>query len=350
MTSGRGEGAVVEAADLLERAAECAGTDPARAGALAVQAAAFLRRVECHGTMAAAAHLFAAANELVRAVSVWARAADLAPDDQTRARDLSNLGNAARQAGWWSQSVAAHRQAYALARIGFGADSEQAAAAGHNLAVTLKYTGGFTEAGRLYRTALDVATATGNNAFAAVICHNLGGLAHARGAPVEGVRWARQGLRLREKCDPNPLAVAADQGALAALLIGTGDHQEAEHLLTQCRAAFVELLGPGHYEVAVVDSNLATLALARDDLDAARTYAEHALACKQATLGPTHPDLAPTLTTLGTIRRRLGSPADAIALHQRALDVLASQASPDHPLLATIRANLQVATDHQLIG
>lgn len=281
----------------------------------AVEAAALLGRVERHDTLAAAAQLFTAA------------------------------GNAARQAGRWSQSQAAHRQAYALARAEFGADSEQAAAAGHNLAVTLKYTGGFTEADRLYRAALDVATATGNDAFAAVICHNLGGLAHARRTPAEGVPWARQGLRLREKCDPNPLAVAADQGALAALLISAGEYDEAEHLLTRCRAAFVELLGPDHYEVAVVDGNLAALALARDNLDAAQTHAQHALAGKHATLGPTHPYLAPTLTTLGTIRRRLGSHADAIALHQRAFDVLAPQVTPDHPLLATIRANLQIATD-----
>jgi tetratricopeptide (TPR) repeat protein len=347
MALSRDEDAAVEAAKLLERAAECAAVDPGRAGALAVRAAAFLDRVQCHDTLAVAAQLFTAAGDVARAVSAWARAADLAPDDQTRAGDLSNLGNEARQAGRWSRSKAAHRQAYALAMAQFGAESEQAAAAGHNLAVTLKYTGGFAEADRLYRTALNVATASGNNAFAAVICHNLGGLAHARGTPAQGVRWARQGLRLRVKCDPNPLAVAADQGALAALLISTGDHAEAEHLLTRCRATFVELLGPDHYEVAVVEANLANVALARDDLDAAQTYAQHALAIKDAALGPSHPDLAPTLTTLGTIRRRLGCHAAAIALHQRAFDVLAPQASPDHPLLATIRANLLVASDHQ---
>lgn len=331
-----------EAADLLERAAECAGPHPGGAGELAMRAAGLLGPEDAHDAVTAAGWLFTAAGDMTRAGEAWVRAVELAGDEQARAVDLSNLGNVARQAGRWAESVASHRRAYALASKQCGADSEQAAAAGHNLAVTLKYTGGFEEAERLYRAALENATAAGNQAFAAVICHNLGGLSHARGTPADGVRWARQGLALRDNADP--LAVAADEGALAALLIATGEHEEAEQLLTRCRAAFVELLGPDDYEVAVVDANLATLALARDDLNAAQTHAERALAGKNATRGAEHPDLAPTLTTLGTIRRRLGRHADAVELHQRALDVLAPHVDPEHPLLDTIRANLGIAS------
>ncbi len=207
----------------------------------------------------------------------------------------------------------------------------------------LKYTGGFAEAEGLYRRALEVAIAAGDEAFAAVICHNLGGLSHASGMAAEGVRWARRGLKLREGIAENPLALAGDEGALAALLIEIGEFQEAEALLLRSRATFGDYLGTEHHEVAVVNGNLALLALERGDLVAAEKYATDALAGKEAVLGSSHPELAPTLTTLGTIRRRAGDCSGAITLHQRALAVLVPQVEAGHPLLVTIRANLEVA-------
>jgi tetratricopeptide (TPR) repeat protein len=224
----------------------------------------------------------------------------------------------------------------------FGAGSTQAAAACHGLALVCRYIGAFEEAERLYRDALAVATTGGDDRFAATICHNLGG-PHARGRPSDGERWARDGLRLRERADPDPVALAEDRGALAALLLDLDRHTEAAALLAQARAAFVHHLGDAHYEVAVVDGNLAATALARGDLPAAEAHASRALAGKQAHLGPDHPELAPTLTTLGTIRRRQGAIAEAVALHRRAIDVLQPAVTADHPLLATIHANLDTA-------
>ncbi|WP_405060184.1 tetratricopeptide repeat protein [Kribbella sp. NBC_01505] len=329
---------------LLERAAAVAATDPGVAGSLAVWAAESLEGAERYSTLLAAAQLFTAAADWNRLADTWAAAAEVAPDESTKVGHLSSQGNAERQAGRWNEAEASHRQALSLVIDGSGVDAMQLAVVRHNLAMTLKYTGGFAEAERLYLQALDTATALGDHEFAAVIYHNLGGLAHARGTSEQGVRWARQGLRLRKSSSSDPVAAAEDQGALAALLIDTGDFDEAEQLLLESRAIFVGHLYAEHYEVAVVDGNLAAIALARGDLVGAETRARLALSGKENALGNRHPELAPTLTTLGTIRRRCGDPDEAVELHRRALDLLAPHVVDGHPLLRTVRGNLEIAT------
>lgn len=330
-------------AQLDEAAARAAAGDPAGAGTLAVAAAALLVDRDRQDALVLGARLLGRAGRHSDAATAWGDAARFAPDDDQRAGALSARGEAARLAGRWAEAEAAQREALALADRVFGPGSRKAAAVAHNLAVTYKYTGRFDEAEALYQRALAAATDAGDTAFLAVICHNIGGLAHARGAPAHGEPWARRAVELREAGGDDPLALAADRGALAAVLIGLGRHEEAEQLLEQAAHTFTAMLGPDHHEVGVVAGNLAALALARGELDVAEVHARRALAIKAAALGSANPELAPTLTTLGTIRRRRGDQAEAVALHRRALDLLESAVEPSHPLLATVRANLATA-------
>jgi tetratricopeptide (TPR) repeat protein len=206
--------------------------------------------------------------------------------------------------------------------------------------VTYKYVGRFDDAEQLYRRALVIAETAGDDQVIATVCHNLGGVAHARGDAASGVAWARRSIAVREPLG-NELAVAADRGALAGLLIEVGALDEAADLLYAARATFA-----AHHdrlEVAIVDGNLAAIALRRGALAEAERYGKAALAAKEAVLGPTSPDLAVTLTTLGTIRRKRGAAAAAVRLHQRARDVLRPHVDPDHPLLHTIEDNLITA-------
>jgi len=216
------------------------------------------------------------------------------------------------------------------------------AIAAQNLAVTYKYAGRFDEAETLYRQALLVAENVGDRELTAAVCHNLGGLFHARGDHAAGIPWARRSIEIREELD-DPLGLAADRGALAGLLLDAGEVDEAAELLRTARETFVTRLGPDDYEVGVVDGNLATCALARGDLCEAECRAWAALTAKVAALGPTDPALAVTLTTLGTIRRRQGAAGEAVELHRRARAVLRPAVEADHPLLATIEANLAAA-------
>ena len=253
---------------------------------------------------------------------------------------LDQAGQAFRQAGDWARAGEAHRQALQLAEATFGPGLEVAVAA-QNLAVTYKYVGRFDEADELYRRALTLAEAGGDDALVATICHNLGGLAHARGAAAEGIAWAERGLAVRTGLRDD-LGLAADRGALAGLLIELDRLDEAATLLAEARATFVA--HGDRLEVAIVDGNLATIALGRGRLPDAERHARRALAGKEAVLGRNTPDLAVTLTTLGAIRCQQGAVAEAVRLHRRALGLLRPAVAAGHPLLGTIEDNLAEAS------
>jgi tetratricopeptide (TPR) repeat protein len=334
-----------QVAELLEEAARLAHAgEGAAAGALAVEAALLLRAgdPDRYSTFVAAGALLAGAGRHGMAADAWAGAASDAPDEASRARHLTAEGEAARLAGDWRRAVDAHQRALAVAEAN-GPSSLDAAVIAQNLAMTFKYTGRFDKAEPLYLRALVIAEQCGDRRLVAVICHNLGGLAHARGDHNAGIPWARRSVREREPLG-DPVGLAADRGALAGLLIDAGELVEAAQLLDAARRVFVEHLGEDHHEVAVIDGNLAAVALATDDLAAAERHARAALRVKERHLGSDHPELAVTLTTLGTIRRRRGDHREAARLHRRALAVLHPAVDPAHPLLRTIEDNLTAAT------
>ncbi len=270
----------------------------------------------------------------------------LAPEPHVDIGRLAMLvadGEAAREAGDWARAGEAQLAALALAEALPG-ESLGLAVVAQNLAVTFKYTGEFASAETLFRRALGIAEAHRADAVVATVCHNLGGLAHARGAFDEGVRWARHGLAARLRvAEDDPVALATDRGALASLLLELGDVEEAERLLRASRAGLVGALGEDHLEVAIVDGNLAVAALRRGDLAEAEQLARAALSGKRLALGPDHPTLASTCVTLATIRRRRGAPAESTALFDEAARVLGPAVLPDHPLLQTIERNRQAA-------
>lgn len=333
-------------ADLLERAAALAAAgEAAEAGAIALEAAALLPigDPDRHDTLVSAAQLLDRGGRHDAAADAWATAAADAPDDAARVRARTAEGEAARLAGQWARAAEVHARALAHAESAFGETLETAAVA-QNLAVVFKYTGRFSEADALYHRALAIAEDAGDDHLVAVICHNLGGLGHARGDHAAGIPWARRAVAVREQLD-EPLGLAADRGALAGLLIEAGEVVEAAEQLSAAREVFVAYLGEDDHEVAVIDGNLATVALRTGDLRAAEGHARAALAGKERRLGEGHPELAVTLTTLGTIRRRRGDAAGAVALHRRARDLLAPAVEPDHPLLRTIEENLEIAIE-----
>ena len=167
---------------------------------------------------------------------------------------LTAAGESARHAGAWPQAASAHERALELVDAKGGQGVEIAVVA-QNLAVAYKYTGRFDDAARLYDRALAIAEAAGDDRLVATICHNLGGLAHARGDAALGVPWARRSITVRAPFG-DPMALAADRGALAGLLIDLGDLDEAADNLHTARETF-EAHGED-LEVAIVDGNLAT--------------------------------------------------------------------------------------------
>ena len=61
------------------------------------------------------------------------------------------------------------------------------------------YISRFDEAESLYRRALAIAERIGERRLIASVCHNLGGIAHARGDHAAGIRWARRSVQVRNR-------------------------------------------------------------------------------------------------------------------------------------------------------
>jgi tetratricopeptide (TPR) repeat protein len=77
----------------------------------------------------------------------------------------------------------------------------------------------------------------------------------------------------------------------------------------------------------------------RGDLQGALDDLRAALAIKQRILSPDHPDVGVSWTNIGNVLIEMGRHAEALAAHQKALDILRSAYGADSPLLAQALAN-----------
>jgi hypothetical protein len=111
---------------------------------------------------------------------------------------LQRLAGRRRRAGDTAFAERLYRRALAVAERHLPADDLATARVRNDLAVLLKYTGGFVEAAQLYAAACDVLTARlgPDDPEVATVLHNLGGLAHAAG------RRRRRGSGPTRRRDP----------------------------------------------------------------------------------------------------------------------------------------------------
>lgn len=185
-----------------------------------------------------------------------------------------------------------------------------------------KYQGKFKEAEAQYRLAkpLVVKSFGKGSESMAVLLHNLGGIAHAQGHFKRAEGYAREGLAIREGLDkPNPVAVAADQSALAAILDVAGHHEEAATLLTTALATFKKKLGARSFEVGVAMESLGNLHYRTDDLAKADKFLTAALEIQEERLGEGHPELGFALHNLAVVRTDRGHADQARPLFEKAL-------------------------------
>jgi tetratricopeptide (TPR) repeat protein len=85
--------------------------------------------------------------------------------------------------------------------------------------------------------------------------------------------------------------VAGDLAVLGALLLGQGRYAEAEEVLLQSLAIWRHHFGQEHYEIAVVQNNLAAVYTALGDLQQAERTYNAALQIKRGILGADHPEV-----------------------------------------------------------
>ena len=210
----------------------------------------------------------------------------------------------------------------------------------NELGVACKFAGRFDEAQTHYaRATALVHRLSGDECDQmANLLHNIGGLAHSRHQPADGIGAAREGLALRERLHGrDDVRVAADASALAALCEASGDYTEAHSLYSRALAIFDDL--GDAYEGAMTRNGLGSACQALDQHDHAERHYRAALAQLEAELGPDHPALAHVLNNLATLHRRRGEDAEARSLLARAHALLLRTLGPDHPVTIEVASN-----------
>jgi tetratricopeptide (TPR) repeat protein len=208
--------------------------------------------------------------------------------------------------------------------------------------MTFKYAGRFDDAEHAYQRALGVLEAIDTDPEdVASLCHNLGGLAHARRDFAAAEPLARRAIEIRSAAlGPTDPATLMDRSAHAAILDGLGRSEEAEAAYRNVIDGFEAALGPDHPEVAVALNNLAAIVQRRDALVEAEQLYRRAISIKEARLGVDAAPLAVPLSNLGTVLRRQGRLDEARAQFERALQLLEGSVADDHPNLRTVRRHL----------
>lgn len=269
---------------------------------------------------------------------------------ERRGRDEATLlvgaarGVAHRARGRFTDAEIVLKAALNAAHAAFGPSSLEVAGVLNELGMTYKYAGRFADSEAAYQDARAILEAVAyDHPDLASIYHNLGGIAHARGAFAAAESPARRAVELRERAlGPDHVVTVLDRTAHAAILDALGRTDEAEAILRPAIGRLEEALGPDHHELAAAVNNLAAIVQRRGALDEAAAMHERAIAIKERALGPSSPAVAASLINLGVVRRRQGRLDDAKRCYRRAIALLEAAVEPEHPHLATARHNLAV--------
>ena len=97
---------------------------------------------------------------------------------------------------------------------------------------------------------------------------------------------------------PDPLGLAADRSALAAILDAQGRHREALVPMREALMLVETVLGDAHHEVALLLQTLGEIAERAGQPEQATADYERALRIQRRLLGAGHPAVAETLTRL----------------------------------------------------
>ncbi|MCA9514535.1 MAG: tetratricopeptide repeat protein [Myxococcales bacterium] len=204
------------------------------------------------------------------------------------------------------------------------------------LGMLCKYTGRFVSGLRYYRRALEILERLAPDSDElATLHHNLGGIHHAAGDLAAALPHARESVRRRGAIDgPDALTTAIERAALAPILDGLGEQDEAAAIYRDVLPVF--RAAGRDYDVAVTLHNLgASRAAAGDPAGAESAYRE-AADLKARTLGAAHPDHALTLHNLAVLIADT-RPGEARKLAADAARVLSAAFGPEHPHVVAAR-------------
>lgn len=307
-------------------------------------------------------------------------ATDLGDQPAVRARLLATIGTVATQLGLIERADGLLSGALAAAELAHGPDSIELAAALHRLARLRREQSRHAEALESVERALEIARSPGGDSrqIAELLlerARNLRDITEPEQAEASIAEAVAMLERLEGPSSPaliEPLAVLAsarrqqrrfqealeiherlhqldtssrltDRGSRrynhGITLSHLGRWDEAEPILLEARALWVEAYGEVHHEVAKVELALATIDREREHWEAAEARYESAIAIWSSTHGADSPNVAFGLNNLGNLLLRTERVVEAEPLFARALANFEQHLGPDHPNVSMTLAN-----------
>jgi tetratricopeptide (TPR) repeat protein len=209
----------------------------------------------------------------------------------------------------------------------------------NDFGVLCKYTGQLATANRAYRRALKILKSGERPDHAqsiATIYHNLGGVAFARHRYAEGTRYARYGIKIRQVGRPlDRVALAADEAALAAILVESGHTSQALRILLRTLGAFRRKLSPRHPEVGAVLSNLGALHWKMGRPDSARRALRLSASILKKALGENHPRTASARHNLAIVTASVSAKLES---HRGSSSPRRVSAQPERPIVHILKS------------
>lgn len=262
-----------------------------------------------------------------------------------RISELTVSGGRHRAGGRPAVAEPLLREALRLTEEHFPTDRDRLVAALNALGLLCKDLAKYDEARALYERALALLKAAGNESSAdvATLYHNLGGIEYARRNYAVAELLARKGLEIRRACAPDDRALAADMVALAAILDGLEQFEEAASLYVEALRVLDGSASTNGHEIGVALNDLGANYARRDRLDEAKAHLAIAVELKTRRLGVHHPDRALSLNNLAFVHERLGDLERALELYEEALRVFEQAIGPGHPKTLDCRRNYERA-------
>ena len=260
---------------------------------------------------------------------------------------LDKQGSLARVQGHYADAETYFQTALQLAVVHDYASSSFRLQCLNNLAIVYKYWGRFETANDLYTKLLagTIEQYGESHIAVATIYHNLAGLHHACRDYAAAEPYARKSYLLHlHSIGPEHDQTIADGAALASILHGLGQWDEAIEYFENAIAFFKAQFGTTHYDVALNLNNLAASLQAKGDFDGAEMAYRQALTIKEIILGKDHPETAISLNNLASLLQKTGNYRESAELFEQAISLFETTVGPMHPNTQLCRKNYDALT------
>jgi tetratricopeptide (TPR) repeat protein len=181
-------------------------------------------------------------------------------------------------------------------------DDQRLATSLNALANTYDQLGRYSDSEPLFRRALTVSGKNGIwDATYALTVSNMGAHYVEAGQRDKAKSMLRESLAIFTRLLPDSLQLALNRNALATLILGDGEYDEAEKLVEAALVTFRKRRQAGPEELAIGLNNLGVVRMKQNKPEQAEQLFEESIHLVEAELSPDHPILLRGLANLGSV-------------------------------------------------